>query len=402
MKQYETLLNKLKKTDLVILAGGKGTRISKRLNNLPKPMVKFRNRDFLQYVINSFSKYPFKKIYILTGYRSNFIYKKYHNKEINFIKIECLKEDKLLGTAGSLYKLKKKINNFILINGDSIFEVDLIRLFNSCKDNSYGSIALTKNINQESKKLNHLSIKQNKIFLSKKGSLMNGGVYFFKKKIFKFIKNKFMSLENDILINLIKKKKINGVYYNDIFHDIGTNRFFNKTNGLIDNHLSRPAAFLDRDGVINHHKNYIFKMKYFFLRTGVIKGLKLLQKEDFYIFIVTNQAGIAKKKFSETAFKKFSLRIKEFFFKKGIFLNDVEYCPFHKQALIKKYKKDSQFRKPGNLMIKSLFKKWPINKKKSFFIGDQITDFKCAKKSNLYFEYPQDNFFYQINKIIKN
>ena len=65
MKQYETLLNKFKKTDLVILAGGKGTRIRKRLNNLPKPMVKFRNRDFLQYVINSFSKYPFKKIYIL-------------------------------------------------------------------------------------------------------------------------------------------------------------------------------------------------------------------------------------------------------------------------------------------------------------------------------------------------
>ena len=53
-------------------------------------------------------------------------------------------------------------------------------------------------------------------------------------------------------------------------------------------------------------------------------------------------------------------------------------------------------------MIKSLFKKWPINKRESFFIGDQITDFKCAKKSNLYFEYPQDNFFYQINKIIKN
>lgn len=402
MKQHETSLNKYRKLDLVILAGGKGSRIKEKLKNLPKPMVKFRKKNFLQYVINSFSKFPFRKIYILTGYRSNYIFKKYHNKEINFTRIECLKETKLLGTAGSLYNLRKKVNDFVLTNGDSIFEINLNELIKSCSKNSYGSAALTKNTNQESKKLNQLSIKKNKIIFDKNGHLMNGGIYFLKKKIFKYIQNKYMSLENEILVDLIKKNKINGIYSNNFFHDIGTNKFFNKTNNFIDKYLYRPAAFLDRDGVINYEKNYIFNMKNFVLRKGVIKGLKLLQKKNYYLFIVTNQAGIAKKKFSEVTFKKFGFEIKKFFSQKNIFFDDVEYCPFHKDALIKKFRKNSQFRKPGNLMVKSLFKKWPIKKKGSFFIGDQISDFNCAKRSNLYFEYAEKDFFKQIQKIIKN
>ena len=63
----------MKNIDLVILAGGKGTRIKKFLHNKPKPMMKFRKIFFLQYLINNFSKYPIKRIFILVGYRNNII-----------------------------------------------------------------------------------------------------------------------------------------------------------------------------------------------------------------------------------------------------------------------------------------------------------------------------------------
>ena len=69
------------KVDLVILAGGKGTRIKKYLKNLPKPMIKFNNKHFLAYLINNVSKYNFENTYILTGYKSDIIYKKFNNKE---------------------------------------------------------------------------------------------------------------------------------------------------------------------------------------------------------------------------------------------------------------------------------------------------------------------------------
>ena len=95
--------------DLVILAGGKGTRISKFLGNLPKPMLKFNKKSFLKYLIQNFSKYPFRKILILTGYKYQSIHKEFNNKVFNFTPVQCIKEKRLMGTGGALLGIKKKI-----------------------------------------------------------------------------------------------------------------------------------------------------------------------------------------------------------------------------------------------------------------------------------------------------
>ena len=86
---------------------------------------------------------------------------------------------------------------------------------------------------------------------------------------------------------------------------------------------------------------------------------------------------------------------------KKVFFHDIEYCPFHPDAKIKKFKKNSKLRKPGNLMIKNLEKKWLINKSKSFMIGDSLTDKQTAKKSKIYFEYPKKNLLLQVKSIFK-
>ena len=67
----------MKNIDLVILAGGKGSRIKKYLNNNPKPMVKFNNIFFLNYIINNLVKYPFNRIFILTRFKNKIIFKKF-------------------------------------------------------------------------------------------------------------------------------------------------------------------------------------------------------------------------------------------------------------------------------------------------------------------------------------
>ena len=85
----------MKNIDLVILAGGMGTRIKEFLNNKPKPMMKFNNIYFLQYLINIFTRYPFNKIYILTSYKNKIIFDNFHNKIFNLTKIICLKEKSL-------------------------------------------------------------------------------------------------------------------------------------------------------------------------------------------------------------------------------------------------------------------------------------------------------------------
>tara|TARA_B100000900_G_scaffold386142_1_gene376350 strand:+ start:3062 stop:4258 length:1197 start_codon:yes stop_codon:yes gene_type:complete len=393
----------LKNIDLVILAGGKGTRIKNLLGKYPKPLVKFNDKHFMQYLLNTYSKFNFKRIIILCGYRSRFFFKKYNHKLINLINIKCIREKKLLGTGGALHKLKKlNIKDFVLTNGDTIFDINLSSFVSNLDSNKLGIVALTKNNKQKSKKLFNLGLKNKKIILRKKSSMMNGGIYFFKSKILNYISNKNHSLENDILPNLINKNKIQGKFYNDFFIDIGSNFFFKKAKFELKNNFFKPAIFLDRDGVINYDFGYVHKINEFKLKKGVIKGLQYLIKKNYYIFIVTNQAGIGKKIYNLEDFIKLHKTINEKLRKKNIFINDVQFSPFHTQAKIKKYKKNSSLRKPGNMMIKNIYKNWDLDLKKSFMIGDKKSDFIAAKKSKLKFFYPEKDFYKQIKSIINN
>ncbi len=390
------------KIDLVILAGGKGRRIKRLLLNKPKPMAKFNNKYFLEYIIQNFSRYNFRNIFILTGYKSRIIFKKFHKKNYNFTEITCLKEKNPMGTGGALYSLKKKINDFILVNGDTIFDINLKLLIRSLKKNTIGSLALVKNNkNRNNKKLNNLTTKNGILIRGKNKNAMNGGVYFFKRKIFKYIKKKNISLEEEILPNLIKNKKISGRFFKDFFIDIGTPRSFKSARKLLFNYFRRPGAFLDRDGVINYDYGYVHKINKFKFRKGVLKGLQHLSEKNYYIFVVTNQAGIGKKKFEQLDFIKLHTKLKHVLDKKNIYFNKVSYSPFHPKAKIKKYKKNSLTRKPGNLLIENLKKDWHINLNKSFMIGDKISDKLAAEKSNLYFEFAKRDFSKQINFLIK-
>ena len=161
----------------------------------------------------------------------------------------------------------------------------------------------------------------------------------------------------------------------------------------------KPAVFLDRDGTINYDYGYTYKFAEFKFRPYVIKGLQYLSKKRYLIFIVTNQAGIAKGKFKLKDLNKLHRSLKKYLFKKKIKINEIQYCPYHPNGIVKKYKKKTGFRKPGNLMIKKIFKKWKINRKESFMIGDSKSDKIAAKRSNLYFEYVKNNFYLQVKKI---
>ena len=389
--------------DLVVLAGGKGSRIKYLLKKKAKPMAIFNKKPFIEYIIQNYSKYRFKNIFLLTGYKSKEIINKFHKKYYNFTLINCLKEKKLMGTGGALNILKKKkLNDFILINGDTFLNVNLSKLIKSCSRNSFGSLSLVKSKSYKSnRKLITMGLKQGRIVFKNSGGFMNGGVYFFKKKILKFIKNKNLSLENEILPNLINKKKISGIVTSSFFLDIGTPINFKRAKKLLIKNCSKPAAFLDRDGVINYDTGYVHKIRDFKFRPGVIEGLKLLIKRNYYIFIVTNQAGIGKDIFSKSEFYRLHNQIKEKLQNKNIFFDDVNYCPYHPKAKLKKYRKKTELRKPGNLMIRQIKKKWHIKESDSFMIGDKISDKICAKKSKLYFEFAERNFLNQIKRITK-
>ena len=393
----------LRNIDLVILAGGKGTRIKKLLGKYPKPMLKFNNKHFIQYVLNCNCKYNFKRIIILCGFRNKIFFEKLNKKLKNLTKIICIKENKLLGTGGALSNLKKlNVKDFVLVNGDTVFNINLNSLIKDLDKNKIGIVALTKNKDQQSKKLFNLSIKNKSLYFTENSSMMNGGVYFFKKSIFKYIHNKNCSLENEILPKLINSKKIQGKFFTDFFIDIGSKYFFNVANSKLKKEFCKSAIFLDRDGVINFDYGYVHKLRNFKLRNGVIKGLKYLIKKNYYIFIITNQAGIGKKIYKEDDFIKLHKDMNENFKKNNIFIDDVQFSPYHVDAKIKKYRKNSSLRKPGNKMIENIKINWDLNLNKSFMIGDKKSDLIAARRSKIKFYYSEKNFYKQIKSIISN
>lgn len=388
--------------DLVILAGGRGTRISRFTKKIPKPLLKINNLQFIQYLINFYSKYPFRKIFILTGYKGE-KFNKFNKSLSNLIPIECIKERKKLDTGGALYQLKNKVQkNFILINGDSFIDYDIKKFIQKKLSQKYiGKILLINHLNNKSnKKLNNLKILNNDDIVLN-GKLMNAGVYHFNRKIFKYLKPNKSSLETEILPNLIQKKLFKGFCVKEKLLDIGSYANLNKAKKFLKKYVNRSSVFLDRDGVVNKDLNYVYKIKDFVFRKNAIKALKYLNKNNINIFIVTNQAGIAKGYYTEKKFFNLSNYIRKVLLSKNIYINDLEYCPYHPLGKIKKYKKKSNFRKPGNLMLEKIIKKWGIKTSKSVMIGDKISDEKAASKSKIYFEYVEKDLFKQLKKLNK-
>ena len=395
----------MKVDDLVILVGGRGSRIGKITINTPKPLIKINKKPFLDQLIANKLKYEFKRIFLLCSFKKDLFFKKYHNKKIHKSKIICIDEGSRKDTAGALYLLRNTLKKkFVLINGDTFFDIDMNELFKQNLKKKIACIALTR-INEKEKniKIKNLNLnKKKEVYFSKyKTNIINGGIYLFDKRIFKFIKNRPQSLENDIFIKLIEKNQVKGVLSKRNFIDIGSYKkldFLKKNPSYIQN----KAFFLDRDGVINKENGYVLKYSQFFFLSGVKEAIRYINNKNYLVIILTNQSAIGQGLLSELKLNKIHQKmIKELFNNTRSKINDIYFAPYFKKSKYQKYRKNSEDRKPNIGMFKKALEKWNIDIKKSFFIGDKKTDYLASKKAQIKFFYRDKGPFYQqVRKII--
>jgi|TARA_B110000503_G_C7090187_1_gene389033 D-glycero-D-manno-heptose 1,7-bisphosphate phosphatase len=164
------------------------------------------------------------------------------------------------------------------------------------------------------------------------------------------------------------------------------------------------VAFLDRDGVINSSKinnGYVGYIKDFRWIPGSKKTIKYLKNLGYKIVIVTNQSGVARGYFSAKDVEILHKYVQSELRKIGTKVDKFFYCPFHKDGIIKRYKKKSKLRKPDIGMFLKVKKIWNIDKKNSFMVGDQMTDMQFAKKAGIqkYF-FDKNNLYSFIKKKI--
>ena len=379
--------------DIVILVGGKGSRLGKLTKKNPKPLLKIKDKRFLDIILSKLIRYNFKNIYLLCSFKKKKFFSIYNNKKIHNSKIICIDEGNPKDTGGALFKLRKRIkNSFFCINGDTFFDIDYNLLKIKKDEKQICNIAITNNNNyKKNSKVNNLSLTKKGLiqYSNKKTKLMNGGVYFFKKKIFKYIPNKKISLENDIFKILIYKKKIKGIFFKDKFIDIGSknNLSYLKKNPYL---VKQKAAFLDRDGVINRliKSGYVVNYKQLKLLKGVVDGIKFLNKNGYLTILVTNQSCVGRSIISEKKLNRIHSLLQKYLKKRNnSYFDDIFYSPYYKHSKIKKYRLNSFDRKPNPGMLIKAILKWNIDLKSSFFIGDSKTDFMAAKKVGVKFYY---------------
>lgn len=164
------------------------------------------------------------------------------------------------------------------------------------------------------------------------------------------------------------------------------------------------AFFLDRDGVLNHDKGYTYKIEDLKFIDGVFEFIREIKIKKFLIIVVSNQSGVAKGLFRPLDVKKFNEEMnKKILTKTGYKIDRFYFCPYHEDGKINRFKKKTDFRKPGNKMIEKAINDFKIIRNDSFVIGDKEIDISSAKKSKIKsFLFNEKNIFkFYKNKIEK-
>jgi D-glycero-D-manno-heptose 1,7-bisphosphate phosphatase len=164
--------------------------------------------------------------------------------------------------------------------------------------------------------------------------------------------------------------------------------------------MQRGAVFFDRDGVLNQDRGYVYRIEDFVWIEGAREGIRLVNQLGFYVFVVTNQSGVARGYYSEHDITQLHTWMQNQLTAFGAHIDDFRFCPHHPHATLLEYRKVCNCRKPKPGMISDLLHTWDVNPKKSFFIGDKNTDLQAAASASIKaYLFDQTNLLHRLEQI---
>lgn len=147
--------------------------------------------------------------------------------------------------------------------------------------------------------------------------------------------------------------------------------------------MKRPALFLDRDGVINIDKKFVYRRDEFEFIDGIFELTRRAQERGFLLLVITNQSGIGRGYYTEEIFEALSQWMMNRFAEEGVIISKVYYCPFHPEATLQQYRCDSADRKPNPGMIINACNEFDIELKDSILIGDKERDTEAGRRAGV-------------------
>ncbi|WP_420402531.1 sugar phosphate nucleotidyltransferase [Nisaea sp.] len=224
----------------VILVGGKGTRLSAITRSTPKPLLKVGGIPFLEHLLLRCMHYGFAQVILLSGHLHEQIdqYARDFSRRRPGISVKTISESVPLGTAGGLKQIAPHLaETFLMMNGDSIFDFPWNQLESEISSDAIGIVGL-RTI-EDSSRYGSVQLDGRKIreFAEKpaagSNTMINGGVYYFRRQILDFIGTGPQSLEHDVFPPLVAARRLDGTVKVGHFIDIGVPDDFSKAQTLV-------------------------------------------------------------------------------------------------------------------------------------------------------------------------
>lgn len=399
----------------IIMAGGKGTRISSVASDIPKPMIKIEGKPVLEREIECLRDQGFTDIIITVSHLAEHIINHFGDGTSFGVKIEYFIEETPLGNAGALFKLRDKLNDdFLLLNADSIFDIDFNRFVNYHKAKG-GLVTLFTHPNNHPYDSGVLIADENgavDTWLTKEDvrpkwyrNRVNAGLHVINPKVLDMLeidtenigkkdsngKTIKVDLDRQILKPLCGTGKMFCYDSPEYVKDMGTpDRYEAVCADYREGRVQaknlknkQKAIFLDRDGTINKYVGFLRNIDDFELLDGVSDAIKTINSLGYLAIVITNQPVIARGEVTYDKLNEIHNKMETLLGAEGAYLDGIYYCPHHPhkgyEGEIPELKIECECRKPKPGMILKAADDFNIDLSQSWMVGDGENDISAGK-----------------------
>lgn len=398
---------------VVIMAGGRGTRIAELFPDVPKPLIPVDGKPILEREIRSLASQGFKDIILTVGYLAEKIVNYFGDGSLWGVKIDYFIEETPLGNAGALFRLRDKIGNepFLLLNADAAFDVDfnrmltfhrqhggLVTLFTHPNSHPYDSGLIVAD--DDSKVLAWLAKEDKRSQWYE--NRVNAGLHIIDPKVLDLCLRNLeiddnthlpvgkVDLDRQILKPLCGTDQMVCYDSPEYVKDMGTPDRFHQVetdyrNGIVQARNlknKQKAIFLDRDGTINKYVGFLRQIDDFELIEGVADAIKMINQSEYLAIVVTNQPVIARGEVSWDELNEIHKKMTTLLGESGAYVDGIYICPHHPDKGFKgerpEYKINCSCRKPKPGLLLQAAMDFNIDLAESYMIGDDSRDVECG------------------------
>ena len=378
-----------------ILAGGLATRLGEIAAETPKPVLDVAGRPFIAWLMRELLRFGVDDFVVLTGHLPRAVEDAVlHAADAlpKRVTVRFSEEPQRAGTGGALFHAGPLLaERFLMCNGDSLFDCNIAALLadfaidgpdvlgrlvaREVPDASrYGTVTLEED--------RVAAFNERPVRATEGAGLINAGIYALDRQVLSRL-TPSCSLERDLLAPLASQGALRATRRQGWFVDIGIPADLAHARREVAACMDRPALFLDRDGVLNVDHGYVGSQDRWEWVAGAREAVALATGHGWHVFVVTNQAGVARGLYGEPDVDALQRWVADELRRAGGTLDDWRYCPYHKEGRIDAYRRESDWRKPAPGMLLDLIRVWELDPRRCLMVGDKESDMQAAERAGM-------------------